>query len=112
MDRAALLTAIYERNAARKQAQLPLLDVRAELRKACDVAAFDEWQQFIADHKVEWDRIEADVLTDMRVKHGPAFPSSGWSRMLVNAETEKRFAAFADLQYGVHAYNASRNYAD
>jgi len=107
MDKAALLTDIFERNASRRQAQLPLLDVREELSKACSLAAFHEWEDFKTSKKADWDRIEAEVLQEMRAENGPQFPSNGWSRMAVQLKTEERFKAYAELHYGTQAYDAS-----
>ena len=53
MDQAAILAEVYRRNALRKQAGLPLLDVREEVNKAIDLARLHEWHEFMASKQAD-----------------------------------------------------------
>jgi hypothetical protein len=67
VDAAAILASIWARNALRREAQLPLLSVRAtferELRQA-------RWSAHVEEHYAE---TREQVLADQRAKHG-----QGW----------------------------------
>lgn len=101
MDKAALLAVVLQRNAVRRQANLPPLDVRTELDRAVSVAQQKEWDAFSAAHQDKRDQIEAAVLAELRQQHGPHFPVSTSSQMAVAVLTNQRFEAFA-ASLGVH----------
>src|SRR3569833_547859 len=94
MDKAVHLADILRRNALRRQAQLPLLDVRTELAHACEAAQLHEYQAFQEAHRDVLDRIRADVLAELRQQHGPDFPNDIDSRLLLAKEFEEWFVWF------------------
>lgn len=101
MDKVRLLEEIMQRNAVRRMAQLPLLDVRAELDHACAVARYAEWLAFCEEKSADLQRIEAEVLTELRATRGPHFPSNAIAAIAVHREVETRFEAYAAIHYGV-----------
>ena len=101
MDKVGLLKEILQRNALRKEAQLPLLNVRTELDHACTVATFAEWTAFCAEKKADIERIQAEVLAEMRTKRGAHFPDNSISAIALHREVDRRFEAFAAIHYGV-----------
>lgn len=61
VDRAAILSAIFERNHLRRQARLPLLDVRDEFERAVGMARHDAFEELLAP-------ITAECGTRLRLK--------------------------------------------
>ena len=55
VDRAAILTAIYERNRVRRDAHLPLLDIRAEFDQAVDEALNRAFEELLKPIMAEFD---------------------------------------------------------
>ena len=109
IEKAAVLSEIYRRNAVRNEAGLPLLDVRQDFKKACDVARLHEWNAFVASKHDDVERIKAEVLAEYRARFGPQFPVSSFSRIAVTRATNKQFKAFAEVHYGVKAPDFSRD---
>ena len=101
MDKSVLLADIFQRNAVRRQANLPLLDVRAELQRAVTAAQQQDWNAFCAAHREKRDQIEAAVLAELRLYNGPHFPASSSSRLAVAKLTNEQFERFA-ASLGVH----------
>ncbi|MFC7478454.1 hypothetical protein ACFQS7_29310 [Dankookia sp. GCM10030260] len=95
MDRAAIFEKITERNAVRKKAQLPLLDVRAEFEHDCSVAAMAEYSIFCGTKQVDLELITKEVLAE----HPQGY--SGFGRMYLNRLVQSRFEDFVRTQYGV-----------
>ena len=103
MDKAAILADVYRRNALRRQAGLPLLDVRQEVNKATDLARLHEWYEFVDSKQADVEQIRSEVLAEYRAKIGPEFPNNSFSQMALERNTNRRFKAFAEAQYGVKA---------
>lgn len=108
MDKAVLLADVLRRNALRRQAQLPLLDVRAELEHACMVAQLQDYRAFQDAHKDVLDRIRADVLAELRQRYGPEFPDGFGSRLMLAIRVDERFARYAQTQ-GMRKPSHGRN---
>lgn len=94
MDRAATFTAITERNALRRAAQLPLLDVRAEMDAAAHLAAIAAFWAAASQHADREVAIRATVLAEYRARHSPDFPRSPSGHRALAMETRKRFHAY------------------
>jgi len=92
IDRSAMLADIEQRNAVRRQAQLPLLDVSQEFRRAIEQA---HWKAVCEEHG---DRVYSEVLTEVtRNLKGP--PRSAGGRWAVDLLTQKRLAALYNATF-------------
>lgn len=83
-DRGAILSAILQRQALRREAQLPLLDVRAEYERAVEQA---RWRAHVETYS---EAVRAQVLTELRAKNGPQFGGSVGGFWALRLLTEKR----------------------
>lgn len=83
-DRSAILSGILQRQALRREARLPMLDVRAEYERAVEQAL---WQAHVEKYG---GAVRAEVLAELRLKHGPQFGSSLGGLWAVRLRTEKR----------------------
>lgn len=75
IDRSAIFTNILARQALRREARLPLLDVRAEYRRAVAQAL---WRLHVEKHL---DEVREEILARQRAKHDAQWPSSWGGRM-------------------------------
>jgi hypothetical protein len=100
MDKVGIFQELTQRNALRKAAQLPLLDVRAEFVHACAVARSAEWRAFCESKAADIERIQAEVLKELRTKHGAQFPSNSIAALALQRAVARRFEAFAAIHYG------------
>lgn len=98
VDRAAIFAELTKRNAVRREAKLPLLDIRSEFIHAVGVAT---WREACEKHAVDMARIEQEVLAEFRDRRGADFPQSLGGRWMVNFEVSKRFLALL-ADDGVH----------
>jgi hypothetical protein len=98
VDKAAIFTELTRRNAVRREANLPLLDIHAEFVHAVEVAA---WREASVKHADDMARIEQDVLIEMRARRGVAFPQSIGGHWIVRFEVTKRILALLAAD-GVH----------
>jgi hypothetical protein len=101
MDRAAIFAELTRRNALRKAAQLPLLDLRAELAFAL---GFEEQRAYAEDCKKYEDnrkRIMTEVLTELRLTRRADFPTSIGGRWMVQLLSDRRFQAFLEIEHGI-----------
>ena len=94
MDNAATFHELTRRNAIRKGAQLPLLDMRKEYDKEVNLAAWREYWAIRETYAAKEADILAGVLEEMRRTLGPDFPSGWMSRMGVRVELNRRMNAF------------------
>ncbi|WP_158020143.1 hypothetical protein [Methylorubrum extorquens] len=83
-DRGAIFSDILRRQALRRGAQLPLLNVRAEYERAVEQA---QWQAHVETYG---EAIRAQVLTELRAKHVHQFRGSVGGMWAVRLLTEKR----------------------
>jgi hypothetical protein len=92
MDKAALFSAVLERNAFRRAALLPPLDVGLEFRRAVAGAAWQEYERRCSAEAEALARCRAEAVAECRKRFGPAFdPGNFGSRILVARETVRRF---------------------
>jgi hypothetical protein len=74
---------LAKRNAVRREAKLPLLNLRAEFDREVEVAA---WRDARVKHADDMARIEHDVLVELRARRGADFPQSAVGQWLVRFE--------------------------
>ena len=101
LDRAAIFTGLTRRTALRREAGLPLLDVRREFDHAVALARWDEYRAVCdapADLRAA---IEAEVVEELRRKTGRDHRLSVGGRWLIAARTRQRFEA-AMARMGFH----------
>lgn len=91
-DRGAILSTILRRQTLRREAQLPLLDVRAEYDRAVEWA---RWKAHVVKHG---EIIRDQVLAELRAKHGSQFGSSIGGLWAVRLLTTKRLRDLFDKE--------------
>lgn len=90
IDRSAILTTILQRQALRREAQLPLLNVRAEYERTVEQAL---WKTHVDECG---EAVRAEVLAELRSRHGPQFGYSVGGLWAVRLRTEKRLREMFD----------------
>lgn len=78
IDRGAIFSDLLRRQVLRREARLPLLDVRAEYHRAVEQAL---WRRHV---ELNHERVRAAVLAQLRAKHGERFGGSWGGRMAVS----------------------------
>ena len=101
MDRAAIFTEITKRNALRRKAQLPLLDVRAEMAHAVSLAALKEYREFCDQHRDKLEQFRTEVLAEMRERNPNFFGHSLGGRLAVGFKARRRFEAWIEENFGM-----------
>lgn len=102
MDKHAIFHELTKRNALRKAAQLPLLDLHKEFAYAVRREEVRDYYEYRKDrHGDEEERILRAVLEEYRERHGPHSPCNSFGWMGIRAETERRFRSFLELR-GIH----------
>ena len=92
MDKAAILSRVLERNALRRAALLPPLDVGLEFRRAVAEAAWQEYERRCGDESEALTRCRDEAVAHFRQKFGPDFdPRDFGGRVVVARETDRRF---------------------
>lgn len=86
-----LFTEIACRNDIRRQAGLPLLDMRDTIAEEYQRDRLRAFRQAASRHEADYDRIRADVLRELRQQHGPGFGVSAGGRWAVEIVAEKQF---------------------
>ena len=71
MDRQQILETLYQRQALRREARLPALDITAEYHHAVATA---RWAEIVAQH---YERVEAEILREKRRERADWAVSSG-----------------------------------
>ena len=84
VDRAAIFTDVCRRNALRREAHLPRLDLRAEYER---LVAVETWRLICEGH---YTRTRAEVLAEKRAQHGPDWGLSAGGRWAVEIFTAQR----------------------
>ena len=79
-DRSAIFSSILTRNALRREAHLPLLDVRQTFDREVEQAL---WRAHVGQHV---ETVRAQVWARRRAHHGPTWGLSAGGRWAVNAE--------------------------
>jgi hypothetical protein len=94
VDRSAIFSTILARQALRRDAHLPLLDIGSEYRAAVAQAlrAREQtlWQRYAELHH---DRVRGEILARQRAKHGPEWPSSWGGRMALSILVQRALKA-------------------
>lgn len=83
-----------QKNALRKEAGLPLLDIRQEIEKLKGEDYFKLYADLSQTHAATYARIRADVLAAMRAEKGPTFGLSTGGRWAVDAVAARQFRDF------------------
>lgn len=83
VDRADILARILQRQAIRRDAHLPLLDVPAEYTRAVRQAL---WTRHVERH---YERVRARVVAERRRRHGLEWGLSAGGRWLIEIETAR-----------------------
>ena len=91
LDKAAIFTEITRRNALRREAGLPLLDVRQEFEHAVAVARWDEYRAACDAHADLRAEIQAQVIEELQRSTGRDHRLSVGGRWLIAARTRERF---------------------
>jgi hypothetical protein len=81
VDAAAILASIWARNALRREAQLPLLPVRATFEREVRQA---RWSAHVEQH---YATTRTRVLDELRARHGEGFGYSVGGRWIIEAMT-------------------------
>lgn len=91
-DKSAIFTDLTKRNALRRLAGLPPLDIRAEYAYEIALAAWKAWEKTCDDHVLLYATIHCDVLDDLRkARNDDTFPQTMGGRLMVEALTIDRF---------------------
>lgn len=81
-DDAEIRRTVLARDALRKEAHLPPLDIEQEVEKGrklvASKAASERYQEQCDEHAGERQRIRDDIIAEMRTGGNPTFPN-GWS---------------------------------
>jgi hypothetical protein len=110
MDKAEIFTALTQRNALRKAAWLPLLDLTAEYESAVALEAWREYQAKCELFATDRARIREQVLAEFRAAHGPEFGLCFGGRWAVGNETNRRFQRFmSEVQDVPYVHHGGKN---
>jgi hypothetical protein len=90
IDKTAIFTELTRRNAVRRQAQLPLLDMRDEFDRAVELT---RWKTVCDKHA---DQVRSEVLAELSETFGRE-PHSAGGRWAVGILTLKRLRALHQL---------------
>jgi hypothetical protein len=90
VDRAEIFSDLTKRNAIRRAAKLPPIDVRAEFDHAVAVA---EWREACNRHVADIRRIKNEVIAELRSSRGQDFGHSVGGHWLINHAVTQRFIA-------------------
>jgi hypothetical protein len=101
MDRADIFTELTKRNALRKAAKLPLLDLRTEMALAVERGAYRDYVEQRQKYDDDRRRITEDVLTELRATRGLDFPTSMRGRLMVEVMSDRRFQSFLEVHHGI-----------
>ena len=93
LDKAAIFTALTRRNTLRREAGLPLLDLRREFEHEVALARWNEYQAVCDAHADLRAAIEAEVVEELRRKTGRDHRLSAGGRWLISHLTRERFEA-------------------
>lgn len=85
MNHAAIFTTILRRNALRREARLPPLDVRAEYQQEVATA----YQREI--YEQHYDVVRTEVVERLREERGPGWDRSWGGRWMIDALVRREF---------------------
>jgi hypothetical protein len=89
VDKAAIFEDLCRRNQIRREAMLPLLDLRSEYRIAIALAEARERRAIRKRYEHE---VRDQIVSEMRVRYGPHWPSETAGRYWLGALISKRLA--------------------
>jgi hypothetical protein len=98
VDKAEIFTELTLRNAVRREAKLPLLDMRVEFDHTVAVTS---WREACVKHADDIARIKKAVIAECRARHGADFPQSVGGNWIVRFEATKRILAML-AERGIH----------
>src|SRR3954471_24198007 len=99
MDKVAIFAEITRRNALRREAGLPLLDVAVEHRHAVTLAERAEFRAICNQHSDLFGEIHAAVTQELRVERGnPLFGNCMGSRIMIQKIAVERFYVALELR--------------
>ena len=99
VDKAAIFAELTRRNAVRRDAKLPLLDLRSEFDHAVSLAL---WKEGCERFDCEIPRIKQEVVAELQQTRGPEFDEyrSAGARWLIGYKVAERYyALLADHGY-------------
>ena len=97
VDKAAILAEVVRRNALRKEAKLPEIDVDFEYRFACAEAEYEEYLQLCKQpqHAAARARCRERATAAYRKRRGPdAQPYGLGGRYAIGRDTDRRFTRY------------------
>ncbi len=89
IDKAAIFESLCRRNQLRREASLPLLDLKQEYRFAVAKA---EAKRLRAVREPYQSQVRAEILDQMRAKYGPHWPSDSGGRWMLMGLVRKALA--------------------
>jgi len=101
VDEAPIRAEIRARDALRREAGLPRLDVEAEVAKAVATARLAAYHEFVNAHAGERAAIRDAVITEHRDRGGATFPNGWAGHMALGHEVARRFTRHLRERYGV-----------
>lgn len=100
VDEAKVRAEVSRRDALRREAGLPRLDVEAEVARGLDVARRAARAAILDAHSADRERIRGEVLAEGRARLGPGFPNGWAGHMALGHEVARRFEAYLRGRYG------------
>lgn len=94
MSKATIFTDLCQRNALRREAGLPLLDMTTEYAREQRREAQAAYHLLRDQHRDVLERMKREVLAEKRQEHGPGYGGSMSGMRAVATLAEKRFATY------------------
>jgi hypothetical protein len=100
VDKAAIFADLTKRNGVRRDAKLPLLDLRTEFERAVSLAL---WREGRERFDGEIPRIKQEILAELQQTRGPEFDEyrSAGARWLIGYKVAERYYALL-ANHGYH----------
>ncbi len=86
VDKAAIFEDLCRRNQIRREAQLPLLDLKAEYRFAIELAEARRRRMIRQQYEPQ---VRAEILAEMRERYGPDWGNCWSGRLALGALVDK-----------------------
>jgi hypothetical protein len=106
VDRALIFQQITSRNAIRRAAGLPLLDVRAEMAHEVALAIAHDAAEHAAEFSDARLLIRDQVIGDLITQQGRDYTKTMGGRWAIDHETNKRFRAWLLDEHGIKSAEA------
>ncbi len=101
MDNAAIFTEITKQNELRRKAQLPLLNMRAEMQHAVSLALLHKYREFCHQHRDKLDQFRDEVLAEFRERYNPNFGHTSTGRLAVGLKALRLFEDWIEETFHV-----------